>query len=132
MMLKYTLYDYFTKRMLCRASFEEQDISRRILLFKSGHKTAISWAVRAFVTTLSMMNLKDTVIIPIPASCQLTYTRRFWRFTKALYKATGAINGFSFIKVNVHRKKSHIAKGYTSERLNNISIDIDKIRGKKW
>lgn len=130
-MLKYALYDYFPKRMLRKASFEEQEISRRILLFKTGHNAATAWAVRAFVSTLSMMNLEDTIIIPIPASCQLTYTRRFSRFMKTLCKATGAINGFSFVKVNGHRNKAHIAKGKAAERLNNISIDTDSIKGKK-
>ena len=39
-MMKYALYDYIPQRRLRKASFETRDISRRILMFKNGNKTA--------------------------------------------------------------------------------------------
>lgn len=130
-MLKYALFEYIPQRMLRRASFEEQEASRKILLFKSGHRSAVAWAVRAFLSALSQTDLTDTIIIPIPASCQHTYTRRYKRFMAMLCKATGAVNGLSFIKVDGHRDKAHIAGGEVSHSLENISIDTEHIKGRK-
>lgn len=130
-MMKYALYDYIPQRRLRKAPFETRDISRRILMFKNGNKTATNWAVGIFRTALSHMDLHDTIIVCVPASCQRTYVRRFRKFSKALCKVCGAIDGFPFVSVKGKRDKAHIAKGDTSSRLSNVIIDKDVFMGRK-
>ena len=129
-MLKYALYDYTPKRRQGRASFEMQDISRQILMFKDGRNCAKRWAARAMAASLRLMDLSDTIIVCVPASCQHTHTRRFKRFSKELCTMIGAMNGFDHIKVNGKREKAHIAKG-SQHAIDNVEIDTDFFCGKK-
>ena len=128
-MLKFALYNYTPQRRLRKASFEEQDLSRRILLFKDGRKTATTWAANMMAQSLRLIDLSDTIIICVPASCQHTYTRRFKRFTKTLCEKCNAINGFDYVHIVGKRDKRHIAS--TDSVLSNILIDNDKLSGQK-
>lgn len=131
-MIKYAIYDYIPQRKLRRASFETQDLSRMILMFKNGRKAATSWAVRVFRTAMSQLDLHDTIIVCVPASCQRTYIRRFRRFSKALCQVCGAIDGFPFVSVEGKRDKAHIIKGEPSQRqLSNVTIDTAAVKGRK-
>ena len=67
---KYALMDYLPKRFLGHASFEAQEDSRHILDFKAGRKYAVDKASKLVGNALSLMDLKDTIIVCIPASCQ--------------------------------------------------------------
>ena len=72
---KYALMSYLPQKYLRHASFEAQEADRLIIDFKSGRKYATERVSRLFAKTLSLMDLKDTIIVCIPASCQRTYTR---------------------------------------------------------
>lgn len=74
-MFKYALLDYVPQRYLRRASFDTLENDRFILDFKSGRRYATDKASRLIGKALSLMDLKDTVIVCIPASCQQTYTQ---------------------------------------------------------
>ena len=64
---KYALMDYLPKRFLGHASFEAQENSRHILDFKAGRKYAVDKASKLVGNALSLMDLKDTIIVCIPA-----------------------------------------------------------------
>ena len=128
-MLKFALMDYIPKRYLRRASFETLENDRHILDFKSGRRYASDWASRLIGKALSLMDLTDTVIVCIPASCQQTYTRRFRRFSANVCRMTGATNGFEHIKVIGKREKVHICGGHAAE--DNVWIDEDFFKGKR-
>ena len=64
---KYALMDYLPKRFLGHASFEAQEDSRHILDFKAGRKYAVDKASKLVGNALSLMDLKDTIIVCIPA-----------------------------------------------------------------
>ena len=128
-MIKIALLSYTPQRYLGHASFEAQEDSRHIIDFKSGRKFATKWASRLFCKALSLMDLKDTVIVCIPASCQRTYTRRFRKFSETLCAKTGAINGFDHIKVIGKREKCHICGEHVAE--DNVWIDADFFKGKR-
>ncbi|MBQ9657076.1 MAG: hypothetical protein IJV38_13830, partial [Prevotella sp.] len=93
-MFKYALLDYVPQRYLRRASFDTLENDRFILDFKSGRRYATDKASRLIGKALSLMDLKDTVIVCIPASCQQTYTRRFRNFSAKVSALCGAIDGF--------------------------------------
>lgn len=112
-----------------RASFDDMEMSRKILLFKDGRKSATTWAANEMAKALHPMDLTDTIIICIPASRQYTYTRHFKRFSKTLCDRCHAINGFDLIKVVGKHCKKHICKKDCS--LANIIIDDDKLKGRK-
>ena len=139
-MLKFALMDYIPQRYLRRASFETLENDRHILDFKSGRRYASDWASRLIGKALSLMDLKDTVIVCIPASSlqakrpygpsgQQTYTRRFRRFSANVCRMTGATNGFEHIKVIGKREKVHICGGHAAE--DNVWIDEDFFKGKR-
>ena len=67
-MFKYALLDYVPQRYLRRASFDTLENDRFILDFKSGRRYATDKASRLIGKALSLMDLKDTVIVCIPAS----------------------------------------------------------------
>lgn len=67
-MFKYALFDYVPQRYLRRASFDTLENDRFILDFKSGRRYATDKASRLIGKALSLMDLKDTVIVCIPAS----------------------------------------------------------------
>ena len=106
---KYALMSYLPQKYLRHASFEAQEADRLIIDFKSGRKYATERVSKLFAKTLSLMDLKDTIIVCIPASCQQTYTRRFRKFSENVCAKTGAINGFDHIKVIGKREKVHIS-----------------------
>ena len=106
---KYALMSYLPQKYLRHASFEAQEADRLIIDFKSGRKYATERVSKLFAKTLSLMDLKDTIIVCIPASCQQTYTRRFRKFSENVCAKTGAINGFDHIKVIGKRDKVHIS-----------------------
>ena len=128
-MLKFALMDYIPQRYLRRANFETLENDRHILDFKSGRRYASDWASRLIGKALSLMDLKNTVIVCIPASCQQTYTRRFRRFSANVCRMTGATNGFDHIKVIGKREKVHICGGNAAE--DNVWIDEDFFKGKR-
>ena len=131
-MLKYALYNYIPQRYLKRASFEEKDLDRKILDFKDGRRYAAKWAAREMARSLALMDLSDTVIVCIPASCKRTNSIRFKWFAEELSNRLGAINGFNHIAVYGSRKKAHITHEHVlADGSNeNFHIDEDFFRGK--
>ena len=107
-MFKYALLDYFPKRMLHRASFEQQLVHHTILGFKDGRNVYTRWAVKLFSQALAFMDLSDTVIVCIPASTRYSHVRRWKRFSEMLCRRTGAMNGFDRVQVSGSRKRAHI------------------------
>ena len=79
-MLKYALFDYIPKRKMRRATFEQQDTTRRVLDFKDGKQYAIRWAAREMARAICHNDLSDTIIVCIPASCKRTNDRRYKQF----------------------------------------------------
>ena len=132
-MLRYALYSYLPQRFLKRASFEQTDLDRRILDFKSGRGYAIRWAAREMARSLAMMDLHDTIIVCIPASCKRTNDMRFKHFSEELSKRLGAVNGFGHIVVTGHRQKAHISHVHElADGANECyHIDEDFFRGKQ-
>ncbi len=131
-MLKYALYDYIPQRYLRRASFEQIDLDRRIIDFKDGRRYATAWAAKAIGRTLSAMDLSDTVIVCIPASCELTNRRRYKRFSTALCQMCGAINGYDYVQVFGKREKVHVTHSHeVAESTDNVHIDDNFFRGRK-
>lgn len=131
--MKYALFDYIPRRRTSRASFDQQDISRMILGFKDGRNLYTRWAVREFSKALVCNDLRDVVIVCVPASTHYSHVRRWKRFTSMLCKATGAIDGFDRVQVSGSRKRAHVTGEY--ELCTNIKhyvhIDADFFRGKK-
>ena len=128
-MFKYALLDYVPQRYLRRASFDTLENDRFILDFKSGRRYATDKASRLIGKALSLMDLKDTVIVCIPASCQQTYTRRFRNFSAKLSAMCGAIDGFEHVHVIGKREKVHICGEHAAE--DNVWIDEDFFKGKR-
>ena len=128
-MFKYALMDYLPQRYLRHATFEAMEADRHILDFKSGRRYASEWASHLIGKALSLMDLTDTVIVCIPASCQQTYTRRFKRFSNNVCAVTGAENGFEHIRVIGKREKVHICGDHAAE--DNVWIDEEYFKGKK-
>ena len=132
-MIRYALYNYLPQRYLKRASFEQIDLDRRILDFKNGRKYATRWAAREMARCLSLMDLHNTVVVCIPASCSRTNNIRYKYFSEELSQRLGAVNGFGHIIVSGHRQKVHIshlhqlADGATEY----YHIDEDFFRGKQ-
>lgn len=93
-MLKYALFDYIPKRKMRKATFEQQDTTRKVLDFKAGKSYATSWAARQMARAIRHNDLSDTIIVCIPASCKRTNDRRYKQFMRELCELTGAINGF--------------------------------------
>ena len=131
-MLKVALYTYYPQRLLKRASFEEGDISRKILAFKDGRNFAKCWAAGVVSQALSMVNMKDTIFLCIPASCQYTHTRRYKKFSAMVCKRLHAENGYDYIHIMGKREKTHICKTHAlAENIDQfIEIDETKLIGK--
>ena len=109
-MMKYALYDYLPGRLLKAASFDQRDLNRRILDFKDGRNYAKRWAARAIAYSLQCTDLRDVVLICIPASCQHTYVRRYKRFAREFCRLSQAVNGFDMVKVISRREKKHLSR----------------------
>ena len=131
-MLRYALYDYIPQRYLRRATFEQTDLDRRILDFKSGRGYAIRWAAREMARSLALMDLHDTIAVCIPASCKRTNDIRYKHFSEELSERLGAVNGFGHIIVSGHRQKAHISHVHElADGANECyHIDEDFFRGK--
>ena len=131
-MLRYALYSYLPQRYLKRACFEQIDLKRRILDFKDGRGYAIRWAAREMARSLSLMDLSDTIIVCIPASCKRTNDLRFKNFSEELSQRLGAMNGFGHVIVSGHRQKAHISHVHElADGANECyHIDEDFFRGK--
>lgn len=132
-MIRIALYSYIPRRALRRASFEEQDICRKVLGFKDGRNIYSRWAAREFAGCIAANDLRDVVIICVPASSSCSNVRRWKRFCQELCSLTGAANGFDYVSVSGSRKKVHT----TGERelCTNIkrfvAIDSTYFQGKK-
>lgn len=126
-MLKYALYDYYPQRYH-RLSFEQQETCRRILDFKDGRSYARQWAAEAIASALAAAELKEVVIVCVPASCQRTYVRRYRKFSQVLCASCGAADGFDCIEVIGHRKKAH--RGAQRGLLQNVVIS-SSLQGRK-
>ena len=75
-MFKYAIMQYTPQRYMRHADFETQDTMRHLLDFKAGRKYATKWAAQIVGKTLSAMDLTNTVIVCIPASCEQTQEAR--------------------------------------------------------
>ena len=132
-MLKFALFDYIPQRYMRHSSFEEQDVCRMILGFKDGRNVYSRWAARQFAKALAAMELKNVVVVCIPASTTCAHVRRWKRFSQYLCQFTGAQNGFDRVKVSGNRKRAHVTGEY--ELCANIKhcvhIDNDFFRGKR-
>ena len=76
-MMKFALYEYIPQRFLSRATFEQQDVSRMIIGFKDGRNVYSRWAAREFARALAAVDLKDVVVVCIPASTRAAHVRRW-------------------------------------------------------
>ena len=133
-MMKFALYEYIPQRFLSRATFEQQDVSRMIIGFKDGRNVYSRWAAREFARALAAVDLKDVVVVCIPASTRAAHVRRWKRFSSELCRLTGATDGFDRIQVSGSRKRAHVTGDY--ELATNIKhyvhIDNDYFRGKRY
>ena len=125
-----------------RADFDTQDTMRHILDFKAGRKYATKWAADLVARTLAPMDLTNTIIVCIPASCEQTNKRRYKRFSatvcakcKAIRSALGTLcsskNGFEHIQVIGKREKVHISRRHDKQTASNVQIDTDYFNGKR-
>ena len=130
-MLKFALLDYVPQRYLRRASFETLETDRMLLNFKSGDRFATRWAAHLVGKALSSMDLKDTAIVCIPASCKRTNDRRFKAFSADVCAMCGAINGFSKIQVVGKRSKVHRSRHHEHTAEDNVMIDAAWFQGRR-
>ncbi|MBO6143737.1 MAG: phosphoribosyltransferase [Prevotella sp.] len=128
-MLKYAIMSYIPQRYMRRADFDTQDTMRHLLDFKAGRKYATKWAADLVARTLAPMDLTNTIIVCIPASCEQTNKRRYKRFSASVCEKCKAINGFEHILVIGKRKKVHISKRH--DHKSNVQIDTDYVNGKR-
>ena len=128
-MFKYAIMQYTPQRYMRKADFETQDTMRHLLDFKAGRKYATKWAAQIVGKTLAAMDLTNTVIVCIPASCEQTNKRRYKRFSADVCAMCNAINGFEHIQVIGKREKVHISK--THGQRSNVQIDTDYFKGKR-
>ena len=128
-MLKYALYTYTPARYQ-RVSFEQQETNRRILDFKNGRTYAKRWAAQVVGQALSAAELKEVVVVCVPASCQRTYTRRYKKFSRMLCDICGAADGFDCIEVIGHRQKAHRGASRDVSLVQNVVISSN-LRGRK-
>ena len=132
-MLKYALFDYIPKRKMRKATFEQQDTTRRVLDFKAGKAYATRWAAREMARSIRHNDLSDTIIVCIPASCRRTNIRRYKLFMEELCELTGAINGFDLMQPTGKRRKAHIDHVHeiADGASECIHINDNELRGKK-
>ena len=130
-MLKVALMNYVPQRYMRRADFDTQENMRHILDFKAGRKYASRWASRIVGRALSSMDLSNTVIVCIPASCEQTNKRRYKSFSADVCAMCGAINGFEHVQVVGKREKVHISRKHDKQTASNVQIDTDYFNGKR-
>lgn len=112
-----------------RATFEQSEVSRHILDFKDGRVYAATWAAHEVVNALSCIDLSDTVIVCVPASCQHTNVRRYKRFSNIVCSMSGALNGFEHIQVVGKRSKLHLHRDAVID--DNVLLDEEFFNGKR-
>lgn len=130
-MLKIALLDYVPQRYMRKANFETQETDRFLLGFKAGQRFATHWATKLVSKALSQMDLTNTIIVCIPASCKRTNDRRYKRFSADVCAKCGAINGFEHIQVVGKREKVHISRKHSKQTESNVQIDSDYFQGKR-
>ena len=132
-MLKFALHTYVPNRYLKWATFEELETRRLILGFKDGMPYATRWAANEIANALSQTDMKDTIIVCIPASCKRTHDRRFKAFSQMVCEKCGAVNGFDFIQVYGHRQKAHIdhVHALAEDTDKYIHMDESRFKGKR-
>ena len=151
-MLKYAIMSYIPQRYMRRADlekslalghsseldgtrliaiFDTQDTMRHLLDFKAGRKYATKWAADLVSRTLAPMDLTNTIIVCIPASCEQTNKRRYKRFSATVCAKCKAINGFEHIQVIGKREKVHISRKHDKQTASNVQIDADYFNGKR-
>ena len=128
-MFKYAIMQYTPQRYMRRADFETQDTMRHLRDFKAGRRYATKWAADLVAKTLASMDLTNTIIVCIPASCEQTNKRRYKRFSASVCAKCNAINGFEHIQVIGKREKVHISKKHGQK--SNVQIDTDYFNGKR-
>ena len=107
-MVKFALFDYVPQRYMKSASFEDVVRNRKILDFKDGKSYAVNWAAKVISSSLSLMDLSNTVVVCIPACCKRTNDRRFKKFSAMMCERLGSVNGFDYVQVVNKRRKVHI------------------------
>ena len=130
-MLKYAIMSYIPQRYMRRADFDTQDTMRHILDFKAGRRYATKWAADLVARTLAPMDLTNTIIVCIPASCEQTNKRRYKRFSATVCAKCKAINGFEHIQVVGKREKVHISRKHDKQTASNVQIDANYFNGKR-
>ena len=131
-MLKYAIMQYTPQRYMRKADFDTQEDMRHLLDFKQGRRYATKWAADLVARTLAPMDLTNTIIVCIPASCEQTNKRRYKRFSTALCQMCGAVNGYDHVQVFGKREKVHISHNYeVAESADNVHIDDNFFRGRK-
>ena len=128
-MLKYAIMQYTPQRYMRKADFDTQEDMRHLLDFKQGRRYATKWAADLVARTLAPMDLTNTIIVCIPASCEQTNKRRYKRFSASVCAKCKAINGFEHIQVVGKREKVHISRRHDQE--SNVQIDTDYFNGKR-
>ena len=132
-MIKHALHEYIPSRKLASASFEEQDVSRKILGFKDGRNVYSRWAAMRMAYALSSVDMTDVVVVCVPTSTAYSNVRRWKCFSHLLCRLTGAVDGFSHVRVSGSRKRAHVTGDY--ELATNIKhfVDFDSeyFRGRK-
>lgn len=128
-MLKFALHSYLPKRYMKRATFEQSEVSRHILDFKDGRVYASIWAAYQVVNALACIDMTDTVIACVPASCERTNVRRYRRFSDIVCSLCGALNGFEHIQVVGKRSKLHLHRDADVD--DNVLLDEAFFNGKR-
>ena len=124
-MLRIALNDYVPQKYLRRASFETLETDRMLLNFKQGNRLARKWAANLVGNALSLIDMTNTVIVCIPASCERTNNRRFKKFSAEVSEKLGAIDGFQHIEVIGKREKVHRSKTHEQPQQDNVRIDAE-------
>lgn len=105
------LYDYYSRYGINNADPSSQDIRNRkkILDFKKGKKDAeiIDKISKLLNIYFAKDDLKDIILLPIPASTDFKDRIRFKDFVKKISDKTEIINGYDLIKSSVDRPATH-------------------------
>lgn len=130
-MVKFALFDYVPQRYMKSASFEDVVRNRKILDFKDGKSYAVSWAAKVISTSLSLMDLSNTVVVCIPACCKRTNDRRFKKFSAMMCEQLGSMNGFDYVQVTDKRRNAHIDHVHDIVEGDYVHIDEKYFAGKE-
>jgi hypothetical protein len=121
------LFDYYSQYGIENADPSEIDIDNRqkILNFKSGYENIeILEKVSGLVNFYFLKeDLKDIILLPIPASTSYKNEKRFKDFLEYIADTTGIINGYDLIESTANRPETH--NGF--KRNNHFSIADIKI-----